>query len=155
MAIASRTKRAGMVGREWHILKSTSVLITSNISATQVSMAATTHLKQRTWCQQQTSGWTSQRPRSGQRRGFQRWCQQSMTWQRGSWKREWHSSRLRSKTRERTWVKGCVQEDEQRMMKLSSDVWQLQTKMQSMPLLYFLIFLLTLKHELTLFYLNS
>lgn len=43
------------------------------------------------------SGWTSRKRRSGQRRGFLRWCQQSMTWQRGSWKHEWHSSKLRSR----------------------------------------------------------
>lgn len=66
--------------------------------------ALLTHLKQRTWSQKQRSGWTSQKQRSGQRRGFLRWCQRSMTWRRGSWKHEWHSSKLRrSETRQRTY----------------------------------------------------
>lgn len=61
-----------------------------------------THLKQRTWCQQQRSDWTSQRLKNGQKRGFQQWFQRSTTWQRGSWRHEWRSSRLTSKTRQNT-----------------------------------------------------
>lgn len=83
------------------------------------------YLKQRTWSQQQMSDWTSQKQRSGQRRGFLRWCQQSMTWQRGSWKHEWHSSRL---TRKQAYIKDMCGKINKELSALSQNVLNITWK---------------------------